>query len=162
MRSMASFEFRCVGLGLTLLALGIALHWSWPWAVAAFLQPLLETLHEEHAAVLLALHVSAMALLTAGILRAKGATAISVCAFWGASGALFELAQHPVAIRWLLAMLPDNAPAGSLADSFSLLIVNARFTISELLAALVGAVAAYALIVRAHAPPPAGAFGGSR
>lgn len=57
MRSMASFGVRCVGLGLLLLALGVALRWSWP---------------AERAAVLLALHVTAMAVLTAGILGAKG------------------------------------------------------------------------------------------
>lgn len=159
MRFTSSFGVRCVGLGLLLLAIGIALRWSWPWAVAGLLQPLLETLHEEHAAVLLALHVAAMAVLTAGILGARGAAAISTCAFWGASGALFELAQHPAAIRWLLAMLPDHARAGGLADSLSLLIVNARFSISELSAALVGGVAAYALIVRVQSARPAGTRG---
>ncbi len=162
MRSTSSFGARCIGLGVLLLATGIALRWSWPWVVAGLLQPMFETLHAEHAAVLLALHVTAMAVLTAGVLGAKGIAAISICAFWGVTGAAFELAQHPVAIRWWLAILPDHAPTGSLADSFSLLIVNARFSVSELSAAVVGGVAAYALIARVNSPRPASALGNGR
>ena len=133
------FTTRCVGAGLAVMALGV----------------LLEISQSQRAAVFVGLHVAAMSLLTAGAIGARGVAASRVCGFWATSGALLEVLQTSRAVDWLLPKLPEQGPAGAVANVASLVLVNGEFTGGELIGAIVGGCVAFALIHRIGGPPHA-------
>lgn len=150
---MPSFEpisLRCIGLGLGVLLLSLALRWVagglWadPWRMQSVLQPV----YAERGALLLGLDVTAMALLTAGVLGARDIIAIAVCTFWSTAGALLECGQHPAIVGRVLAELSEQPADSIVANSISLYLLNGRFSVTELVAAFVGGSAAFICIDR--------------
>lgn len=151
--TMPSFEpvsLRCISLGLAVLALSLALRWAAatlgpdPWRA----QPILQTAYAERGALLLALDVVSMALLTAGVLGTRHAVAVPVCAFWSTAGALLECTQLPAVVDRTLTALTDLPADSLLANTISLYLLNGEFSIAELVAALMGGAVAYLCIER--------------
>ena len=134
---MLSFEpinKRCVGVGLMILVSSIGLRWfsPEPWMGKS--------------AVLLGLHVAAMALLSAGAIGVCRVAAARVCALWAAGGALLELLQHPLVAVCLLPLLPQDGPARGLANFVALFLVNGIFTTQDVVASILGGVLGFVLI----------------
>ena len=98
------------------------------------------------AAVLLGLHVAAMALLNAGAIGVCRVAAARVCALWAAGGALLELLQHPLVAVYLLPLLPHNGPARGPANFIALFLVNGVFTTQEVVASVLGGALGFVLI----------------
>ena len=115
-----------------ILASTIALRWfsPAPWAGKS--------------AVLLGLHVAAMALLSVGAIGVRRVSAVRVCALWALGGALLELLQHPFVVAFLLPLLAQNGPANFIA----LFLVNGVFTTQELVAAVLGGALGFVLILQ--------------
>lgn len=132
---MLSFEpinNKCVGLGLMILASGIGLRWfsPAPWVGKS--------------AVLLGLHVAAMALQSAGAIGAYHVAAARICALWAASGVLLELLQHPLVVTYLLPLLPQEGPTNFVA----LFLMNGVFTMQDVAASVLGGGLGFVLIQR--------------
>jgi hypothetical protein len=111
---------------------------------------LLEFLYGARGALLQALNVMALSLVTAGLLRARLTVAASTCAAWALAASLIESAQHPAVVDRLLLWAEISSFPSRLLDSTLGLFWNARFAWSEVIASLVGGAAAF-LIVRRQA-----------
>jgi hypothetical protein len=134
---MISFEpinKRCAGMGLMILASSIGVRWLFPepWAGKP--------------AVLLGLHVAAMALLTAAAIGVRRDLAARVCALWAAGGALLELLQHPLVATYLLPLLPQGGSTHGPANFVALFLVNGKFTTHEIAASVLGGALGFVLI----------------
>jgi hypothetical protein len=131
---------RCIVLGLALFALSVGVRWVAPveWSQPWRWQPLVSLLHGERDAMLVGIHVTAMAVLTTGVLGADGGNAARVCAFWSVSGALLELLQHPTLANAVLSAFPDCGLGGRVGEALSLSLANSRFGVDELIAAVLG------------------------
>jgi hypothetical protein len=140
---MPSFEpvsLRCIGLGLGVLLLSFGLRfllgsaWTDNWRLPALMQ----SVYVERCALLFGLDVAGLALLTAGVLGARDAMAVAVCAFWATAGVLLECSQHPAIANRVLADLADRPADSALANGISLYLLNARFSIGEVIGAIAG------------------------
>lgn len=156
---MPSFEpvsLRCIGLGLgaLLLTFGLRVLPVNPWLDNVRLPPLVQYVYGERYALLLGLDVAALAVLTAGVLGARDAIAVPVCAFWAAAGVLLECSQHPAIASRLLADLADRPADSALANGISLYLLNAHFSIGEIFAATAGGCAGFVCIRRSRNTRP--------
>jgi membrane protein DedA with SNARE-associated domain len=156
MPSVEPVSLRCIGLGLGVLLLSIGLRlllgstWMDNWRLPALMQ----SVYAERCAVLLGLDVAGLALLTAGVLGAHDAMAVAVCAFWATVGVLLECSQHPSIARRLLAALADRPADSLLANGISLYLLNARFSIGEIIGAIAGGCAGFSWIHRSRRTLP--------
>lgn len=135
--AMLSFEpinTRCIRVGLMILTSSIALRWLSP-------EPWLGK-----SALLLGLHVAAMALLSAGAIGVCRVAAARVCALWAAGSVLLELLQHPLVAAYLLPLLPQDGPARGLANFVALFLVNGVFTTQEVGASILGGALGFVII----------------
>jgi hypothetical protein len=135
--AMLSFEpinNRCIGVGLTILTSSIALRWfsPEPWVGKS--------------ALLLGLHVAAMALLCAGAIGVCRVAAARVCALWAAGSVLLELLQHPLVAAYLLPLVPQDGAAHGLSNFVALFLVNGVFTVQDVVASILGGALGFVLI----------------
>jgi hypothetical protein len=139
---------RCIAIALGVMALSALLQWlsALVWAEPARTQLVLESLYLGRGAVLRALHVMALALLTTGLLQAHLPASSTVCAGWAACGSLIETTQHPVVVDRLLRWTHTSPLPQQALDATLGLILNSRFAWSEFAASLVGGAAAWAII----------------
>jgi len=150
---MPTFEpvsLRCIGfgLGVLLLTFGMRILLVYPWLDNWRLPPLIQYVYVERCALLLGLDVAALAVVTAGVLGARDAIAVPVCAFWATAGVLLECSQHPAIARRVLAGLADRPADSILANCISLYLLNARFSIAEIIGAIVGGCGSFVCIRR--------------
>lgn len=148
-RSLHPDRSRCVAIALGLIALSVALQWLTllAWADPARTKAVLETLYAGRSAVLQALHVMALALLSVGLLRTKLAGSAAVCAGWTATACFIETAQHPAVVDGLLRWAEVSPLPQSALDMVIGVLVNARFVWSEVIASIFGGAAAWALVL---------------
>ena len=141
---------RCIFLGLALFALTIGVRWVTPaaWPEPWRWQPLVSLMHGERDAILVGLHVAAMAVLTTGVLGVQAEGAMRICAFWSLSGGVLELIQHPTVADAVMSAFPDSGVAGRIGDLIELSLSNGRFSQDELAASLAGGWLAFLLIRR--------------
>jgi hypothetical protein len=150
LRALHSNSTRCVAIALGLIALSVVLQWlsTLVWADPARTRTVLEFLYDGRGAVLRAVHVMALTLLTVGVLRTRALGSSAICAAWIAGACLIEAAQHPAVVDRLL-QWTETSPLSPLAlDATVGLLLNARFAWSEIAASLVGGAAAWAVVRR--------------
>jgi hypothetical protein len=93
-----------------------------------------------------AMHALAFSLFTAAVLKPGCATRVGACTFWGLVNAAFELGQHPAfSARWA-AELQGGAGDGLITRSILNYLLRGTFDPGDLCAALLGALAAGALL----------------
>lgn len=148
LRAFRSNSTHCtvIGLGLmmgSLLLQGLS---TLIWAEPARTRSLLEFLYGARGALLQALNVMAVALVTAGLTRARLSGGAVICAAWALTGCLIEAAQHPAIVNLLLEWTDGDAPPPRPLDTTLGLLWNARFSWSEIAASLVGGGIAFEIL----------------
>jgi hypothetical protein len=141
---------RCLAIALGLIALSVVVQWLSAFALARpeRTRAVLEFLYVGRGAVLQALHITALALLTIGVLHTRLLGSTVVCAAWVAGACLIEVAQHPAVVGQLLQLYEVGPHAQQLRDATVGLLVNGRFAWSEVVASLLGGAVALALVGR--------------
>ena len=97
-----------------------------------------------------AVHPFAFSLFTAAALPSRSAWRFGACAAWCVVNIAFELGQHPLIGRHVVAALPvsssQSVPGGMVANYF----LNGTFDGTEVVATVLGALAAAAVLRRLH------------
>jgi hypothetical protein len=91
-------------------------------------------------------HTAAFALLTAGVLGGTRRQAWIACCVWVAINSAFEIGQHPWVSQPLAAWLPRWFDHVWLLDQARGYFVNGTFDSADILAAILGGAAAWAVI----------------
>ena len=99
-----------------------------------------------------ALHTFAFALLSAALLPPRPALQGIACIGWGTVNLAFESGQHPSVAPWLAAALESALPA-ALAQPLAQYFRRGTFDPADLVAVLMGGLAAWALLYWTHPEP---------
>ena len=148
LRIFRSRSNRCAMIGCGLLAGSLALQGlsSLMWVEPARTRSLLEFIYGARGALLQALNVMALALVTVGVLRSRLAVSAAICAAWALSASLIEMAQHPAVVNHLLQWTEASSLPPGWLDATLGLLWNARFAWSEVAASLIGSAAAFEVV----------------
>ena len=108
------------------------------------------------------LHTFALCLLTAALLRVGWRGALGICGAWLVIGALFELGQQATAAEWLARHVPAWFRHVPVLDNTASYFLHGRFDPLDLLSIVLGAVAAFVLLLatRRFDPSSGGAANG--
>lgn len=98
------------------------------------------------------IHPFAFSLLTAAALAPSARPRNGACAAWCAVNAAFELGQHPAVAAWLDAALRQSVLPPALGRPLAAYFLRGRFDLGDLVAVLLGGLAAAAVLSILHEP----------
>jgi hypothetical protein len=147
-----------VAIGCLSLAAGILVYLTDRAASHALLIPAVAALAGQHrfGAVGLWLpsfaHPLAFSVFSAVALPPRSAPPYGICAAWCAIDIAFEIGQHPMLARPLAALLINHADVIPAARSLANYFVRGTFDVSDMLATVLGALAAAAVLFLLRSP----------
>ena len=144
-----------LGIGVLALLIGVLLYWLDRPAAQTYFMPETLSLFRQTPRLFGSLgnqlptflHAFAFCLISAALVSRTRSTALGICLLWAGIDSLFEIGQHPAVAARLAAAIPAWFAHVPLLDNTRSYFLHGHFDPLDLASILLGAVAAYGLIM---------------